>query len=151
MAKGKVEDVVYELAVPIAEESQCELVDVVFKKEGSNWFLRVFIDKEDGVGLDDCERVSKALSDVLDKVDPIPQSYYLEVSSPGINRPLKKDRDFERSVGEKIEIKLYQALDGKKILCGTLEKYQDGMIHIKTDDASVIEINKADTALVRLG
>lgn len=150
MAREKVEDIVYKLAEPIADKNSCELVDVEFKKEGPDWFLRIFIDKEEGVTLDDCEIVSRALSDELDRVDPIVQSYYLEVSSPGINRPLKKDSDFERFIGEKIEVRLYRPRDGKKNFIGTLENFKDGIIYLKSDEEDIIQINKADTALVRL-
>ncbi|MBZ4645905.1 MAG: ribosome maturation factor RimP [Petroclostridium sp.] len=150
MPKLRVEDIVYNLAEPIAQKNNCEVVDVEFKKEGANWFLRVFIDKEDGVTLDDCEAVSKEISDELDRVDPIEQSYYLEVSSPGLDRPLKKEKDFLKFIGHKIEIKLYQAINGTKMLSGTLEAYNNGNITVRLDEGNIIEIDKEKIALVRL-
>jgi ribosome maturation factor RimP len=150
LPKLRVEDIVYNLAEPIAQKNNCEVVDVEFKKEGANWFLRVFIDKEDGVTLDDCEAVSKEISDELDRVDPIEQSYYLEVSSPGLDRPLKKEKDFLKFIGHKIEIKLYQAINGTKMLSGTLEAYNNGNITVRLDEGNIIEIDKEKIALVRL-
>ncbi len=147
---AKVENIVYKLTEPIAEENQCEVVDVVFKKEGSDWFLRVFIDNNEGITIDDCEVVSRALSEELDRVDPITQGYYLEVSSPGINRPLKRQKDFEKFTGEEIEIKLYKAINGKKKICGILEDYKDDIIYLKDEEGELLKINKKDTALVKL-
>ncbi len=148
---ASVEQLVYTLAEPIADKHGCELVDVTFKKEGSEWFLRLFIDKEGGVTLDDCEAVSRSLSDELDLTDPILQSYYLEVSSPGINRPLKKDKDFELFMGEQIEVKFYKALEGQKVIVGILDQYQEGEIYLKcTKDGSIIKIKREDAAMVRL-
>ena len=106
-----------QLLQPIIDENNFELVDVEYVKEGGNWFLRAYIDKEGGITIDDCELVSRALSDLLDKEDFIPDSYILEVSSPGLGRQLKKDKDFKRSIGKEIEIKLYKPVkikDGKK-------------------------------------
>ncbi|WHH58976.1 ribosome maturation factor RimP [Petroclostridium sp. X23] len=150
MPKGKIEDVVFELSQPVAEQNGCEVVDVEFKKEGPNWFLRVFIDKENGITLDDCEVVSKGVSNELDRVDPIDQSYYLEVSSPGLDRPLKKEKDFTSHLGDKVEVKLYQPLNGSKLLIGMLEQYHDGSIAIQLEDNSRIELEKDKIALVRL-
>jgi len=118
--KERVTDIVEKLAEPIVVEAGLELVDVEYKKEGANWYLRVFIDKPDGVDIDDCSRVSEQLSDVLDEVDPIQNAYFLEVSSPGAERPLKKPSDYERAVGEHINISLYEALNGQKSYEGTL-------------------------------
>ena len=93
-----------ELLLPIIEEKQFELVDVEYLKEGSNWYLRAYIDKEGGITVDDCELVSRTLSDILDKEDFISDAYILEVSSPGLGRPLKKEKDFQRSLGKEVEI-----------------------------------------------
>lgn len=123
MSKAKVVEIVEELAAPIVEQENLELVDVEYKKEGANWFLRVFIDKPEGVDIDDCGRVSEALSAKLDEVDPIPDSYFLEVSSPGAERPLKKPADFEKSVGKQIHITTYEPVDGKKVFTGELVSY----------------------------
>ncbi len=147
---ARVENIVYKLAEPIAEENQCEVVDVVYKKEGSDWFLRVFIDKDEGITIDDCEAVSRALSEEIDRVDPITQGYYLEVSSPGINRPLKRPKDFEKFIGEEIEIKLYKVVKGKKTICGILEDYKDDIIFMKDEEGELLKINKKDAALVKL-
>ncbi|NLW24734.1 MAG: ribosome maturation factor RimP [Clostridia bacterium] len=118
---AKIEETVTEIAEPIVEENGLELVDVEFVKEGSEWFLRIFIDKEEGVTLDDCEKVSRVLSDKLDEVDPITQAYHLEVSSPGIERPLKKTRDFERFLQHPIQVKTFVPVEGRKKFKGTLE------------------------------
>jgi ribosome maturation factor RimP len=123
VAGSRVTDIVEQMALPIVEAAGLELVDVEFKKEGANWFLRVYIDKPEGVDIDDCSRVSEQLSDLLDETDPIPNAYFLEVSSPGAERPLKKPADFEKAVGEFIHIKLYQALDKQKEFDGRLEAY----------------------------
>lgn len=120
MSKRKVTEIVEELALPIVEAEGLELVDVEYKKEGSNWFLRVFIDKPEGVDIDDCGRVSEQLSDKLDEVDPIVDAYFLEVSSPGAERPLKKPADFERSINKNVYITTYEPIDGQKIFEGVL-------------------------------
>ncbi len=121
--KERVTDIVERLALPIAAEVGVELVDVEYKKEGANWYLRVFIDKEGGVDIDDCTRVSERLSERLDEVDPIPSSYFLEVSSPGAERPLKKPSDFERAVGQFVHISLYEPWQGQKVFEGELTEY----------------------------
>ena len=102
-----------ELVMPLIEANHFELVDVEYVKEGSNWYLRVYIDKENGINIDDCELISRALSDLLDEKDFIEDSYILEVSSPGLTRPLKKTVDFTRSIGKKVELKLYQPVEAK--------------------------------------
>lgn len=150
MAKSNTETKVLPLLTPIVEELHLELVDLEFVKEGANWYLRVYIDKEGGVNIDDCEAVSRALEKKLDEADPIEQAYVLEVSSPGLDRPLKKDADFEKFVGEIIDIKLYQAKDGKKQYQGKLLGLTDGVISIEEDDKTVREFIKKDTADVRL-
>ncbi|NLY43599.1 MAG: ribosome maturation factor RimP [Clostridiaceae bacterium] len=150
MAKSRIEDIVYPLAQPIAEKNGCELVDIEFKKESNNWFLRIFIDKEEGVTIDDCEAVSKEISDELDRVDPIQHSYFLEVSSPGLDRPLKKEKDFIKNIGRRIEVKLYKAINGAKLLTGVLEGYKDGDIIMTLDSGERLELEKKKIALVRL-
>jgi ribosome maturation factor RimP len=148
MAKKKLEDVAAELALPIVEALSFELVDVEFIKEGANWYLRVYIDKPGGIAIEDCQAVSEQLSDKLDEADPIKQSYMLEVSSPG-ERPLKKDRDYERFKGERVEIKLYQPLNGKKVFEGELLGLAGDRVDIKTDEGVLIGFDRKDTALVR--
>lgn len=123
--KERVTDIVERLAEPIVSAAGLELVDVEYKKEGGNWYLRVFVDKPEGVDIDDCSRVSEQLSDVLDEVDPIPDSYFLEVSSPGLERPLKKPADYQRAVGSFVHVSLYEALCGRKFYEGELLSYTD--------------------------
>jgi len=118
--KERVTDIVEKIVLPIVETFGLELVDVDYKKEGTDWFLRVFIDKPGGVDIDDCSRVSEQLSDQLDVVDPIDSPYFLEVSSPGAERPLKKPVDFERAVGQRVYVSLYEPLDGSKSFDGML-------------------------------
>ena len=110
-----------ELVMPIIEENQFELVDVEYVKEGSNWYLRIYADKEGGINIDDCVLISRALEEKLDKEDFIKDAYILEVSSPGLGRPLKKDKDFARSIGKSVECKLYRAIDKKKEFEGVLK------------------------------
>jgi len=133
MSKRKVTEIVEEIALPIVEEAGLELVDVEYKKEGVNWFLRVFIDKPEGVDIDDCGRVSEQLSDQLDVLDPIPTSYFLEVSSPGAERPLKKPADYERAIGKHVYITTYEPIDGQKTFEGVLNAY-DGT-HVTVQEA----------------
>ncbi|MGX7244260.1 ribosome maturation factor RimP [Enterococcus quebecensis] len=120
---SSVVETVTELVTPILEKQNFELVEVEFVKEGRDWFLRVFIDKEGGIDILDCALVSEQLDEKLDAVDPdpIPQAYFLEVSSPGAERPLKKESDYEQAVGEYIHISLYQSVDGEKQFEGTLK------------------------------
>ena len=148
MAKRRVEDIVEELAQPVVEALSFELVDVEFIKEGANWYLRIYIDKPGGIAIDDCQAVSEGLSDKLDKTDPIKQSYILEVSSPG-ERPLKKERDYERFKGEMVEVKLYQPLNGKKVFEGELQGLVDGRVEIKTGDGAIMSFDRKDASLVR--
>lgn len=115
-------ETVTELVTPIVEKQNFELVEVEFVKEGKSWFLRVFIDKEGGIDIEECAFVSEQLSEKLDELnpDPIPQAYFLEVSSPGAERPLKKEKDYEQALGEFIHLSLYQAVEGEKQFEGTL-------------------------------
>ena len=135
---------------PIVEGHGFSLWDVWFAKEGAKWYLRIFIDKPHGVSIDDCEAVSRALEAKLDEKDPIEQAYVLEVSSPGIDRPLKKDADFIRFQGEIIDVKLYKAVDGQKQFQGKLLGLNDGVISLEEEDGTVREFVQKDTADVRL-
>lgn len=150
MAKSNTEKKVLPLLEPIVAERGLELVDLEFVKEGANWYLRVYIDKEGGVSIDDCEAVSRALEAKLDEKDPIEQAYVLEVSSTGIDRPLKKDADFIRFQGEIIDVKLYKAVDGQKQFQGKLLGFNDGVISLEEEDGTVREFVQKDTADVRL-
>jgi len=136
MTKRKVTDIVEEIALPIVEGAGLELVDVEYKKEGANWFLRVFIDKPEGVDIDDCGRVSEQLSDKLDEIDPIPTSYFLEVSSPGAERPLKKPTDYERAIGKHVYITTYEPIDGQKTFEGVLSAYDGTTVTIEEAKAT---------------
>lgn len=148
MSKRKIEDIVTELAAPIVEKEHFELVDVEFIKEAGNWYLRIYIDKPEGITLDDCQIVSEQVGEILDKKDPIEQSYFLEVSSPGLDRPLKKDRDFEKYKGELVDVKVFQAVNGKKVFQGELMGLKDDKICIKpekTDEIMEFERDKVAT------
>jgi ribosome maturation factor RimP len=149
LAKRKIEDITEELAVPIIEENNCELVDIEYIKEGPEWYLRVYIDKEGGVTVDDCQKVSEALSDLLDRVDPIDHSYILEVSSPGVERPLKTKRDYDHFTGREVEIKLFSAQDGKKEFSGVLEGFENGIVTIVTSEGK-LSFQKEKIASARL-
>ena len=138
------------LLLPIMEECGFELVDVEYVKEGGTWYLRAYIDKPGGITINDCETVSRQFGELLDQEDFIEDSYVLEVSSPGLGRPLKKEKDFERSLGEKIEIRLYKALDGAKEYTGVLEAYDKDTVTIRTEDDADMTIEREKIALVRL-
>lgn len=145
------------LVEPLLEKEKFELVDVEYVKEGGNWYLRVYIDKEGGITVDDCELISRSLSDVLDVEDFIPDAYILEVSSPGLGRQLKKEKDFKRSIGEEVEIKLYKAMEavknGKKIkqkeLRGFLAEYDKDTVTIENEEEE-IKVQRTDIAIIRL-
>ncbi|MDG5788988.1 ribosome maturation factor RimP [Evansella sp. AB-P1] len=124
---GNAREVTETLVTPILEELSLELVDVEFKKEGKNWFLRVYIDREGGVDLEDCSEVSERLSESLDKHDPIDQMYYLEVSSPGAERPLKKEEDIVKAIGKHVNITTYAPIDGEKVFEGKLLAFEDNI------------------------
>ena len=127
----KVTEVVEELALPILEELQLELVEVEYVKEGKNWFLRVYIDKETGVDLEDCGKTSEKLSEKLDEVDPIPQIYFLEVSSPGAERPLKKEKDFLKAIGKNVYIKTYEPILNEKEFEGIMTNYDGNEVTLE--------------------
>lgn len=138
------------LVEPILEKNHYELYDVEFVKEGGNWYLRVYIDKENGITIDDCELVSKALSDLLDENDFISESYMLEVSSPGLGRRLRKDRHFEKSIGEEVEIRLYKPINKKKEYIGLLKSFDKNIITIELKDKSIMEIPRDQISTARL-
>ncbi len=127
----KVTEVTEELVQPILTDMQLELVDVEYVKEGQNWFLRVFIDKDGGVDLEECEKVSEQLSEKLDEKEPISDPYYLEVSSPGVERPLKTEEAVRKSVGKNVFVKLYQPLDGEKEYEGILTSFEEGVMELE--------------------
>lgn len=154
MGKERIETIVERLGNQVAANLNYELVDVEYRKEGPDWVLRCFIDKENGVGIEDCQRFSEALDKVLDEVDPIPGRYLLEVSSPGIERPLKKDEDFMRFAGKMIEIKLNKALNNRKTyhgeLIGIIGEESERKVALKIDDSEVLEIPRNEIAKAKL-
>lgn len=138
-----------ELLLPIAKAQGVEIYDVEYVKEGSDWFLRAYIDKPDGVTIDDCENVSRALSAKMDEDDFIEEAYILEVSSPGLGRTLKKEKHFQKSIGLEVEVKTYKPIDKEKQFIGILTSYEEGSITIKTEKKEM-RFNKSDIASVRL-
>ena len=150
MNKKGVLGIIKEICEPLVEELKYELVDIEFVKEGPSYFLRVYLDKPGGINLDDCQKMSQLLSDILDEKDPIKVAYYLEVSSPGLDRPLKTDKDLKRNIGKDIEVKLYEALDSKKLIEGTLDNYNESSIILKTETNTIIEIPRELVAVIKL-
>jgi len=138
------------LLQPIMEINHFELVDVEYLKEGSNWYLRIYIDKEGGITINDCEVVSRAFSELLDEDDYITGAYIMEVSSPGLGRPLKKEKDFARNLNREVEIHLYKAKDKTKEFRGILEDYTDKTVTIITEEEVEIVFDKKDISLIRL-
>lgn len=138
-----------ELIVPILNAKGFELVDVEYVKEGQDYFLRAYIDKPGGITIDDCVAVSREMNVLLDELDYVDGAYTFEVSSPGLGRPLKKPRDYERSMGEEVEIRTYKAMDGSKEFYGILKAYDDATVTIKSEEEE-ITFNKSDIALIRL-
>ncbi|MBD9151165.1 MAG: ribosome maturation factor RimP [Lachnospiraceae bacterium] len=138
-----------ELLTPIAAANGCEVYDVEYVKEGSDWYLRAYIDKPEGVSIIDCENVSRAFSDKLDEEDFISDAYILEVSSPGLGRALKKDRHLEKSLGEEVEVRTYKPIDKQKEFTGILKSYDKDTITIQTEEKDLV-FAKSDIAIIRL-
>ena len=147
-SREQIEQKTENLLKPIMDEHQFELVDVEYVKEGNNWYLRAYIDKDGGITIDDCELVSRAFSELLDQNDYIQTAYILEVSSPGLLRPLKKERDFIRHMNEPVELHLYKARNKSKEFQGILRGYTDQSITIEIDD-EVVTFEKSEIALIR--
>lgn len=139
-----------EILLPIMEENGFELVDVEYVKEGSNWYLRAYIDKPGGITVNDCEVVSRRLSDILDEEDYIDDAYILEVSSPGLGRPLKKEKDYKRSLGKLIEIRTYRMIEKRKEFTGILKEYDENTVTIEEEDGTTKTFDKGKIALIRL-
>lgn len=135
---------------PMLEEAKFELVDVEYVKEGGQMYLRAYIDKPGGITIDDCVDISRKLSEVLDREDFIEDSYILEVSSPGLGRPLKKEKDYARSLGKEVEIRTYRAIDKQKEFVGVLKEYDKDTVTIGYEDNSEAVFAKSDIALIRL-
>ena len=148
MSKMKVEDVVYEIAKPVTDKHHFELVEVEYKKEGGEWYLRIYIDKDGGVTIDDCQLVSEEVSELLDQADPIDNSYIFEVSSPGIERPLKTERDYQKSMGKLVEAKLFAPIDGKKVIEGILTGYTDTSVELEQNKNKIV-LEKQQIAIIK--
>ena len=136
--------------LPLMEENNFELVDVEYVKEAGTWYLRAYIDKEGGIAVDDCEVISRKLSDWLDKEDFIDDSYILEVSSPGLGRPLKKEKDYVRSMGREVEVRLYKAIDRQKEFTGILKAWDKDTVTLEFEDEATLVIERPNIALIRL-
>lgn len=145
----KVTDIVAELAKPIVEARGCSLWDVEYVREGSDYFLRLYLDKEGGVDIDDCEAVSRAMDPVLDEADPIDGSYIFEVCSAGLERPLKRAEDFARFMGSPVTVKLYRPYNGLKEIPAVLRGYDEGKVTVEAGKQT-ITFEKSQVALVRL-
>ena len=139
-----------ELLLPIVESNGFELVDVEYVKEAGTWYLRAYIDKTGGITVDDCEIVSRAFSDILDEKDYIEDTYIFEVSSPGLGRPLKKEKDFKRSIGEEVEIRTYRPINRQKEFVGILKEYDPDTVTIEYEDGETQIFQRSDIALIRL-
>ena len=139
-----------QLIQPLIDANNFELVDVEFVKEGSDWYLRVYIDKDGGITVDDCKLISRAFNEILDREDYISEQYIFEVSSPGLMRPLKKEKDYKRSVGKLIDIKLYKPVDKCKEFTGVLDSYDKDTVTIKMDDDTQKTFDRSNLAMIRL-
>ncbi len=149
MAYNKTEKEVLALLEPIVEAKQISIWDIEFKKEGKDYFLRVFLDKEGGIAIDDCECVSRALEEKLDETDPIPQAYMLEVSSAGLDRAIKYDFHFEKCMGKKVDVKLFAPLNGAKEFTAILEGYKEGVVSLAYE-SEILEIPREKISQLRL-
>ena len=145
----KVTEIVAELAAPVAAEFGCELWDVEYVREAGQWFLRLYLDKDGGVDILDCENVSRRVSDLLDEADPIEGSYIFEVSSAGAERQLKRPSDFEKFLGSPVLLKTYQNRDGRKEFPGVLKEYDGGAVVLEMGKQE-LRFEKNEVAMVRL-
>lgn len=148
--KEEIEAYAENLFLQITQKHGFELVDVEYVKEAGSWYLRVYIDKEGGIAVDDCEVVSREADPILDTDDCIEESYILEVSSPGLGRPLKKDKDFARSIGEEVEVRLFRAVEGCKEYTGLLNAYDKTTVTLMLDDEKTLVLERSNIALIRL-
>ena len=139
-----------ELITPILDRMNFELVDVEYVKEGGTWYLRAYIDKEGGITVNDCVAVAREMNEILDREDFVEDSYVFEVSSPGLGRPLKKEKDYIRSMGKEVEIRTYRAINREKEFYGILSAYDENTVTIKTEDGTEMTFEKSDIALIRL-
>ena len=146
---SKLTDKIAEIAAPIVEEEGCSLWDVEYVREAGSWYLRIYIDREGGVSIEDCERISRRLDPILDEEDPIPDSYVFEVGSAGADRELKRPGDFEQFMGDEVEVRLYRPVEGSKQHVGTLCGYENGRVIISRNGSS-LSFDKDQIAQVRL-
>ena len=138
------------IAEPIAQRLGLEIWDIRFLKEGTGWFLRIFIDKDGGVGIDDCVEMSRALNDPLDEADLIEQAYCLEVSSPGVERELVRSEHFQKYLGAPVKLKTIRPVDGKREFSGVLEDYDNGLATVRLEDGSGLTLSKKENAWIKL-
>lgn len=153
MKKGEIEQHCTDLVTPIIEKGGFELVDVEYVKEGGDYYLRVYADKEGGINIDDCVFISRELEAKLDEADKLKDAYILEVSSPGLTRPLKKEKDFKRSIGKLVDVKLYSAVGGVRELCGVLDAYTDTTITLSDHEDETLEplvLDRSNISMIRL-
>ena len=151
MAKGgNTVKTVWEIVEPFAQELGLKIWDVRFLKEGSSWYLRIFIDKDGGVSIDDCVDLTHAINKPLDEADPIEQAYFLEVSSPGVERDLVRDEHFTAYIGEKIKVKMIRPVEGKREFSGILADYSDGNITISLEDESGFTFTKKEASWIKV-
>ena len=139
-----------ELITPILARMNFELVDVEYVKEGGTWYLRAYIDKEGGITVNDCEAVAREMNEILDREDYVEESYVFEVSSPGLGRPLKKEKDYVRSMGKEVEIRTYRAIDREKEFYGILSAFDENTVTIEREEGDTLTFEKKDIALIRL-
>ncbi|MBR3238066.1 MAG: ribosome maturation factor RimP [Oscillospiraceae bacterium] len=146
---SKISERVFDLVKPVVEDEGCSLWDVEYVREAGTWYLRVFVDKEGGVSIDDCERISRRLDPILDEADPVPESYVFEVGSAGADRELKRPSDFAQFLGTDVEVKLYMPLEGSKVYVGKLLGYEEGAVTID-QKGKELSFAPAQIAQVRL-
>ncbi|MBP0979747.1 MAG: ribosome maturation factor RimP [Oscillospiraceae bacterium] len=143
-------EIVLDIIKPVADEMNLKIWDVRFEKEGPNWFLKIFIDKEKGVDINDCENFSRKIDPILDEVDPIEQSYYLEVSSPGVERELIKDWHIKKYIGQDVNIKFIRPINNIKEIVARLVSFEDNIITIILKDGSQLSFDKKEAAIIKL-
>ena len=138
-----------ELITPLIDAEGFELVDVEYVKEGADWYLRVYIDKDGGITVNDCEKISRAFNEILDREDYIDDAYIFEVSSPGLLRPLKKDKDYQRNLGKLLEVKLFAPLNGVKEFEAELKSYDKESATLVMDDDTEVNVKRSEISLIR--
>ena len=147
--KKNIESTIEELVQPIVDARNIEIVDIEYVKEAGQFYLRIYLEKEGGISLDDCADVSRELNPILDEKDPIKDNYFLEVCSPGLDRPLKKDKDFERNLMEEVELKLYRQVDHLKDYTGLLKKFDKDTVTIELENGDEKTFDRSNLAIIR--